>query len=49
MDKKRLAAVIVALGKVEVRGKENLERLLACLDELERMMRDVNEEDKADA
>ena len=49
MDKKRLAAVIVTLGKVEVRGKENLERLLACMDELERMMREMNEEDKADA
>lgn len=48
MDRQRLAAVIVALGKVEVRGKDNMMRLLACMDELEKMMRET-EEDKGDA
>lgn len=43
MDRQRLAAVIVALGKVEVRGKDNMMRLLACMDELEQMMRETEE------
>lgn len=43
MDKKRLAAVIVTLGKIEVRGKDNMSRLLACMDELEQMMREQEE------
>lgn len=49
MSKKRLAAVIVTLGKVEVHGKDNLERLLACVEELERMMREQDEEGVQDA
>lgn len=43
MDRQRLAALIVTLGKVEVRGKDNMMRLLACMDELEQMMRETEE------
>ena len=46
MNKDRIAAVIVTLGKIEVHGKDNLSRLLGCIQELEKMM---NEEEKADA
>lgn len=46
MNRERIAAVIVTLGKIEVHGKDNLSRLLGCIQELEKMM---NEEDKADA
>ena len=46
MNKDRIAAVIVTLNKVEVHGKENLSRLLGCIQELEKMM---NEEVMDDA
>ena len=46
MDNTRLAAVIVTLGKIEVHGKDNLTRLLGCIQELEKMM---NEEATQDA
>ena len=46
MNRERIAAVIVTLGTIEVHGKDNLSRLLGCMQELEKMM---NEEDKADA
>lgn len=46
MNKDRIAAVIVTLGKIEVHGKDNLSRLLGCMQELEKMM---NEEAKDDA
>ena len=46
MNRERIAAVIVTLGKLEVHGKDNLSRLLGCMQELEKMM---NEEEKADA
>ena len=46
MNRERIAAVIVTLGKIEVHGKDNLSRLLGCIQELEKMM---NEEEKADA
>ena len=46
MNKDRIAAVIVTLGKVEVHGKDNLSRLLGCIQELEKMM---NEEETQDA
>ena len=46
MYKDRIAAVIVTLGKVEVHGKDNLSRLLGCIQELEKMM---NEEATQDA
>ena len=46
MNKDRIAAVIVTLGKIEVHGKDNLSRLLGCMEELEKMM---NEEEEADA
>lgn len=46
MNKDRIAAVIVTLGKVEVHGKDNLTRLLGCIQELEKMM---NEEATQDA
>ena len=46
MNKDRIAAVIVTLGKVEVHGKDNLTRLLGCIQELEKMM---NEEAPQDA
>lgn len=46
MNRERIAAVIITLGKIEVHGKDNLSRLLGCMQELEKMM---NEEDKADA
>lgn len=44
--RQRIAAVIVTLGKVEVHGKDNLTRLLGCIQELEKMM---NEEATQDA
>ena len=46
MNKDRIAAVIVTLGKIEVHGKDNLSRLLACIQELEKLL---NEEEKAGA
>ena len=46
MNKDRIAAVIVTLGKIEVHGKDNLTRLLGCIQELEKMM---NEEATQDA
>ena len=46
MNKDRIAAVIVTLGKIEVHGKDNLSRLLGCIQELEKIM---NEEGKGDA
>ena len=46
MNKDRIAAVIVTLGKVEVHGKDNLSRILGCIQELEKMM---NEEATQDA
>lgn len=46
MNKDRIAAVIVTLGKIEVHGKDNLSRLLGCIQELEKMM---NEEATQDA
>ena len=46
MNRERIAAVIVTLGKIEVHGKDNMSRLLGCIQELEKLM---NEEDKADA
>ena len=46
MNKDRIAAVIVTLGKIEVHGKDNLSRLLGCIQELEKMM---NEEETQDA
>ena len=46
MNKDRIAAVIVTLGKIEVHGKDNLSRLLGCIQKLEKMM---NEEGKGDA
>ncbi len=49
MDKTRLAAVIVTMGKIEVRGKDNMMKLMACMDELERLMREQQEEATQDA
>ena len=46
MNKDRIAAVIVTLGKSEVHGKDNLSRLLGCMQELEKLM---NEEAAQDA
>ena len=46
MNKDRIAAVIVTLGKIEVHGKDNLTRLLGCIQELEKIM---NEEETQDA
>ena len=46
MNRERIAAVIVTLGKIEVHGKDNLSRLLGCMQELEKMM---NEEATQDA
>ena len=46
MNQDRIDAVIVTLGKVEVHGKDNLSRLLGCIQELEKMM---NEEATQDA
>lgn len=46
MNKDRIAAVIVTLGKIEVHGRDNLSRLLGCIQELEKIM---NEEATQDA
>lgn len=46
MNKDRIAAVIVTLGKIEVHGRDNLTRLLGCIQELEKIM---NEEAAQDA
>ena len=46
MNRDRIAAVIVTLNKIEVHGRDNLTRLLGCIQELDKLM---NEEDKADA
>lgn len=45
MDNTRLAAVIVTLGKVEVHGKDNLSRLLGCIQELEKLMQEEETQD----
>ena len=46
MNRDRIAAVSVTLSKIEVHGRDNLTRLLGCIQELDKLM---NEEDKADA
>ena len=46
MNRERITAVIVTLGKIEVHGKDNLSRLLGCMQELEKLM---NEEAAQDA
>ena len=45
MNKDRIAAVIVTLGKIEVHGKDNLSRLLGCIQELEKMMQEEATQD----
>lgn len=45
MNKDRIAAVIVTLGKVEVHGKDNLSRLLGCIQELEKLMQEEETQD----
>ena len=45
MNKDRIAAVIVTLGKVEVHGKDNLSRLLGCMQELEKLMQEEETQD----
>ena len=45
MNKDRIAAVIVTLGKIEVHGKANLSRLLGCMQELEKLMNEEAEQD----
>ena len=45
MNKDRIAAVIVTLGKVEVHGKDNLSRLLGCIQELEKLMQEEATQD----
>ena len=45
MNKDRIAAVIVTLGKIEVHGKDNLSRLLGCIQELEKLMQEEATQD----
>ena len=45
MNKDRIAAVIVTLGKIEVHGKDNLTRLLGCIQELEKLMQEEETQD----
>ena len=45
MNKDRIAAVIVTLGKIEVHGKDNLSRLLGCIQELEKLMQEEETQD----
>ena len=45
MNKDRIAAVIVTLGKIEVHGKDNLSRLLGCMQELEKLMQEEATQD----
>lgn len=47
--KETLRAVITTLNGVEVRGKSNLDRLLACINALEALAAGMNTEDKEDA
>lgn len=46
MIRDRIAAVLVTLGKIEVHGRDNLSRLLGCMQELEKLM---NGEEQANA
>lgn len=43
MDREKLAAVIVALNKVEVHGKDDLARMLGCIQQLEALYAQVSE------
>ena len=45
MNRDRIAAVIVTLGKIEVHGKDNLSRLLGCIQELEKLMQEEATQD----
>ena len=45
MNRERIAAVIVTLGKIEVHGKDNLSRLLGCIQELEKLMQEEETQD----
>ena len=47
--KETLSAVITTLNGVEVRGKSNLDRLLACTNALEALTAAMNTENKEDA
>ena len=42
MASDRLAAVIVTLNKIETHGKENMKRLLACIQALEEIREEVS-------
>ena len=37
LDTKTLNALLATLNQIEVKGKQNLDRLLACIQTLERM------------
>ena len=39
MDKQLLRNIIYTLNSVEVKGKENLDRLLGCINALESMLK----------
>ena len=45
MNRERIAAVIVTLGKIEVHGKDNLSRLLGCIQELGKLMQEEETQD----
>lgn len=47
--KETLSAIITTLNGVEVRGKSNLDRLLACINALEALTATMNTENKEDA
>jgi len=41
-----IQSLIVTLGKIEVRGKENLDMLLGCIQTLEKLLKAFDEDQK---
>lgn len=46
MDKQTILAMISTLNAVEVRGKENLDRILGCIVTLEDALKDKEEQEE---
>lgn len=46
MDKKLLQSVICTLEHIEVRGRENMNMLVGCINALESVVKSLNDEAK---
>ena len=44
--KRIIQSLIATLGKIEVRGKDNLDMLLGCIQTLEKLLANLEEQEK---